>query len=389
MKKSNILPTVVLSAICVTVALLLAVVNSVTAPIIEAARAAQANEALLVVFPDGEDFEEMDITDAGLPASVVKAYKETSGKGFVFQVSSTGYKPGLIVMCGVDNEGKVTGTKCLESNETNGVEGSLDGKFNTMTLDTLTVDVIASSTKTCEGYRDAVKAALQAQIICSGGSVDIRDPEQILQDNCNAALGTEGLTFKKWFAVEEIAGVDALYLPENAEGAVAKVGDLFVGVNASGEVVTPGEEFAEITEVVKNAYAIYSASVLTEITLPEGVSQRVVGAWKTASGNYVFEIEAAGYGINGEYVASGEYVRLKVALTAEGVIISTLTTYQNETAGIGDVCMTPEYYEQFNGTTIDSYNSVENVTGATVTTSGYKRAVKTAFDTLALVKEAE
>ena len=388
MKKSNILPTLVLSAICVTVALLLAVVNSVTAPIIEAARAAQANEALLVVFPDGEGFEEMDISEAGLPASVVKAFKETSGKGFVFQVSSTGYKPGLVVMCGVDNEGKVTGTKCLESNETNGVEGSLDGKFNTMTLDTLTVDVIASSTPTCEGYRDAVKAALQAQIICSGGSVDIRDPEQILQDNCNAALGTEGLTFKKWFAVEEIAGVDALYLPENAEGAVAKIGELFIGVNANGEVVSE-EASAEAAEAAKNAYAICSASVLTEITLPEGVSQRVVGAWKTASGNYVFEIEAAGYGINGEYVASGEYVRLKVALTADGVIISTLTTYQNETAGIGDVCMTPEYYEQFNGTTIDSYNSVENVTGATVTTSGYKRAVKTAFDTLALVKEAE
>ena len=214
------------------------------------------------------------------------------------------------------------------------------------------------------------------------------DRWQILQDNCNAALGTEGLTFKKWFAVEEIADVDALYLPENAEGAVAKIGDLFIGVNANGEVVSE-EASAEAAEAAKNAYAICSASVLTEITLPEGVSQRVVGAWKTASGNYVFEIEAAGYGINGEYVASGEYVRLKVALTADGVIISTLTTYQNETAGIGDVCMTPEYYEQFNGTTIDSYNSVENVAGATVTTSGYKRAVKTAFDTLALVKEAE
>jgi hypothetical protein len=172
----------------------------------------------------------------------------------------------------VDNEGKVTGTKCLESNETNGVEGTLDGKFNTMTLDTLTVDIISSSTKTCEGYRDAVKAALQAQIICSGGSVDIRDPEQILQDNCNAALGTEGLTFKKWFAVEEITGVDALYLPDNAEGAVAKVGELFVGVNANGEVVTPGDEFADITEAVQNAYAIYSASVLTEITLPNSVT---------------------------------------------------------------------------------------------------------------------
>ena len=89
---------------------------------------------------------------------------------------------------------------------------------------------------------------------------------------------------------------------------------------------------------------------------------------------------------NGCECERGEYIKLKVAITAEGKIISTLTTYENETDGIGDVCANPEYYEQFNGTDKDSYASVENKTGATVTTSAYKGAIKLAFTTLDLIK---
>ncbi|MGM9642021.1 MAG: hypothetical protein ACI3XI_02310, partial [Eubacteriales bacterium] len=64
----NLKPTLVLSCICMAVALILSAVNMVTGPIIEANRNASANEALLVVLPDGESFEEIDVAAAGLPS---------------------------------------------------------------------------------------------------------------------------------------------------------------------------------------------------------------------------------------------------------------------------------------------------------------------------------
>ena len=58
-KKFDLKPTIVLSAICVVIVALLAVVNLFTAPIIEAQKNAAANAALLEVFPNGEGFEEV------------------------------------------------------------------------------------------------------------------------------------------------------------------------------------------------------------------------------------------------------------------------------------------------------------------------------------------
>ena len=190
-----------LGTICLAVALLLSAINMVTAPIIEAQRNAAANEALLVVMPDGEGFEEVDTSALTLPDGVVNVYKETTGKGYVFRVTSTGYKSGMIVMVGVDTNGAVTGTKCLETQDTFGKEPELDNTYNGQNLSDFAPNMISGATMTSNGYAAAVKAALQANVIVGGGEVDLRTPEQILNDTCNEALGTEGKTFSKWFAV--------------------------------------------------------------------------------------------------------------------------------------------------------------------------------------------
>ena len=75
----NIKPTIVLSCICMAVALILSAINMVTGPIIEAQRAAAANGALIEVMPEGGNFEEIDISTLGLPEAITNAYKETSG----------------------------------------------------------------------------------------------------------------------------------------------------------------------------------------------------------------------------------------------------------------------------------------------------------------------
>ncbi len=167
MFKSKFMPTVVLSAICIVVALILAAVNLVTAPAIAEALEKKTTDALLEVLPNGVSFEKIDT--AGLPSEVTAAYKAESG-GYVFQMTVTGYKSGLIIMCGLDENGKISGAKYLSSSETLGAENQLgDMYIGKDKSDYSSVDTISGATMTSNGYKNAVRAALEAYEILTGG----------------------------------------------------------------------------------------------------------------------------------------------------------------------------------------------------------------------------
>ncbi len=168
MLKSKFMPTIVLSAICIVVALILAVVNLVTAPAIAKALENKTNEALLEVLPDGERFNKIDI--AGLPSEITSAYKAETG-GYVFQMTVTGYKAELIIICGINADGKIAGTKYLSSNETLGAEDKLESMYIGKDLNDYTsVDMISGATMTSNGYRIAIGAALEAYEVLKGGA---------------------------------------------------------------------------------------------------------------------------------------------------------------------------------------------------------------------------
>ncbi len=385
MLKEKLMPTIVLGAICLVVALLLSVVNMFTGPVIEAAQNAAANEALLEVLPDGKNFEEIEIDDK-YPKVINMGYKADGG--FVFRASVTGKSSGLVIMCGISADGKIVGTKVIAEQETDSydanvfpfVEG-LNGKYKDMSGADFEPYLVSGATLTSRTYGEAVKAALDAYIIANGGTVDLRDPAQILQDNCNAALGTEGAVFEKWFATAYVEGVDALYVSD--KGAVAVIGEKFIGI-ADGAVVGEAEETEKTAALA--IYNAYTSEKLTETAIPEGASNNVLKIFTAENGTVVIEMRAKGYGIMGDWNTSGEYIQLKVAIDGEGKIISTLTTYESESDGIGDVVANAEYYEQYNGKTEATYTEVETVAGATISTKGYKDAIKQAFEAYKLMK---
>ena len=241
----NIKPTIVLSCICMAVALILSGINMVTGPIIEAQRAAAANGALVEVMPDGTNFEELDISTLGLPEAITNAYKETSGKGYVFRVVSTGYKSGMVIMIGVNAEGKITGSKCLETQDTFGKEPLIDNSYNGQTLGDFAPNMIAGATMTSNGYRDAVSAALQSFTLASGGKLD---PAIALEAKIAelapgfvnpAAIDATG-SFKKILKASNDAGF--AYISSDGENA------FLVLVNATGGSVVYDGEGNNVTE---------------------------------------------------------------------------------------------------------------------------------------------
>lgn len=409
MKQSKFYPAIVLSSICIVVALLLSVVNMFTAPVIEANQNASANQALLDVLPGGKDFKELEITE-DYPASVTKGWSAEGG--YVFQMEVKGYAAGLVIMCGVDSEGKIAGVKHISSNETFGAETQLNidytAKADTLdTLEQLPSSSASGAPETTRAYHEAVKAALQSAILAGGGDVDTRTPEQILQDNCNLAIGTEKKAFERWFATEILVGVKNVYVSDS--GVAMLVGDKFIGVDSTGAIVnsvaadgTVEAPSADEAAIVETAYALYSSTSLTEVEVPTGASKRVKKIEITATGNYVMHMEAAGNGINGEEWShpSGEYIKFMVSISPDGKIIDVKTTYQSESDGWGAYCETDEYTEQFKGaiagdivitpehTSKDS-TDLGIISGSTITSNGYQRALKQAFVAFELLTVTE
>lgn len=380
--KKSVKSTLVLVVICAVTAILLALTNAITAPTIKANQDKAANEALLQVMPNGQGFEKLDLSAYTLPATVTDAYKEQGG-GYVFQLKTTGYGSDFIIMCGVNADGTVSGTVCLSSTETLGHEKTFGANFTGKDAAGVdAVDTISGATKTTQAYKNAMKDALNAAIILGGGSVDLRDPQQILNDNLSAALPAGEGKFTKLFITEVVEGIDAVYTADNGKGYVFVIGEEFIPVDESGNTDNT---------TVKTAYDILVASTVEDIDLaPYGETLKyITSAKKTASGNFIFEVKGPGYGITGgdEYhPASGEYIIVRLSMTPEGKIIDTLTVSQEESKGIGDACADEKFYGQFDGKTESDYKDIDAIAGATLTTNGYLKAIERAFEALNTLK---
>lgn len=387
--KKNLKSVLVLTAICTVVGLLMAVTNQFTAPIIEKNQAAAANESLIVVMPEGKSFEKLDISSYSLPSTVTEAYKEESG-GFVVKLVTSGYSDGLIIMCGIDNAGNVTGAVCLGSSETLGYEKEYGNQVVGATLDSIdSVDTISGATMTTTGYKNAVKDALKAFVVFSGGSVETRTEEEILADSLAAALPSGNGEFEEVFIVEKLEGIDNIYSAKNNTGFVYVVGDKFVGIDANGNIV--GQIDDETKALALDAFAIMSASNMVEIDISKlDLPQNIIKVSKTDSGNYVFELRASGFGIYGDewYSPSGEYIYISLCATKDKEIISIKTTAQSESDGIGSVCADEEFYGQFVGKNDTNYKEIDAISGATLTTDGYKTAVGRALESISILKGA-
>ena len=157
-------------AITAVVAVILAGVNSVTAPRIAELNAEKTQAAIEAVLPGGG--EEVAFTDdTGLATT---AYKGDAG--YAIQVAPSGFNGAVTMMVGVDNDGKVLGTSIISHTETAGLgataaastsageafRGQFAGMSGTVTVtkDGGQVDAITGATITSRAVCTGVSAAL-------------------------------------------------------------------------------------------------------------------------------------------------------------------------------------------------------------------------------------
>ncbi len=118
--------------------------------------------------------------------------------------------------------------------------------------------------------------------------------------------------------------------------------------------------------------------------LTAALPAEVTTVYKANNGaGYVFRLETKGY---------GGTISLMCGIKADGSIESTQTLTHSETSGIGSKVVDNEsgYRERYVGKTAADYDGVDAVTGATISSKAYKKAVKAAFEAFeAATKEAQ
>ena len=162
--------TLTLLAITALVAVILAAVNKVTAPIIARQKAEKTRLAIQAVLPGGG--ESVEFTDA--TGTVANVYKGEAG--YAVEVVPQGFGGAITMMVGVDFQGNVLGVSVINQTETAGL-GAVCGADNSageafrgqfvgmsgdlaVTKDGGQVDAITGATITSRAVTAGVNAAL-------------------------------------------------------------------------------------------------------------------------------------------------------------------------------------------------------------------------------------
>lgn len=138
MLKEIIKPAFILFLVCVVISGALAVVNGVTAPIIEDMEEKELRQALSAVFPEADEFSEaVDheklISMGYQPGNrIMNLYTATTGgeiTGYIVEVVSRGYGGNIKMLIGIDTNLSIIGTEIISHSESPGIGSKADGEY--------------------------------------------------------------------------------------------------------------------------------------------------------------------------------------------------------------------------------------------------------------------
>ena len=160
-------PIVVLVAICLVSSALLAVTNSVTAPIIQASAEAEANATRQALLPEADFFTQVEGVQV---EGVTDVYRADNGAGYVISAAARGYGGDVPVMVAFDDTGAIAAVQFLENDETAGMgqkvrEDSFQAQFAGRAAEPLAlsdIDAITGATISSNAAVEGINSAIEA-----------------------------------------------------------------------------------------------------------------------------------------------------------------------------------------------------------------------------------
>lgn len=179
--KGGIVPTAVLTVICIITALLLAVTYSLTKDAIAEAALGETKVQMQALFPDADKFEAIDITALQeKDENLISAYSAKKGDevvGILVQAQSKGYGGQLPILAGIKADKTLAGVKISNTVESPGIgkrveEEDFQKQFEGMAADkgysieesetTTKIDGISGATFSSKAVAKALTSAVKA-----------------------------------------------------------------------------------------------------------------------------------------------------------------------------------------------------------------------------------
>lgn len=233
-KNSSVYKMLLLGILCAVCGLALSAVNAITAPVIAENKLATIKASLEQIYP-GASFE--DVTDKHLEkdeTGLIDGIYEAKDKGYIFTLHGVGYNSnGFTFMVGFDNDGKISGFKALEQNETNGIGSRTFDEGYTNQLLALTsadpIPLLSGATLTSSAVQRGIDAA---KVIFNDLQGISYDPNAVAEAPEQPSLGNEDFSANN-VEISEVSndGTTAVY-------AVKAKG--FEGVNEANVTVDLG-----------------------------------------------------------------------------------------------------------------------------------------------------
>jgi len=173
-KRTYVMPLLVLTLICLVVSSALALMHTVTNPIIVSAAAERAQVAMSHTIPNATGFDAVDVSGLeGIPSSIREVYKSSNNVGYIFIAAVNGFSGDITVICGVDNDGKIIATSTLSHTETRGIgtiieQGSFLDPFSGLDSRLDGIDTVTGATITTRAFIRAIDDVLTADAIVRG-----------------------------------------------------------------------------------------------------------------------------------------------------------------------------------------------------------------------------
>ena len=255
MSKKNLLPAIVLTVICIVVALLLSLTNMLTKGIIDEQMKAKINESLKTVAIDPDNCSFEDVTDdyTSLPEAVKNVYLDSVNGGYAVLVKRQGYASVISMTVGLKEDGSVIKVVITDQQESHGKPdvAKLPDKFIGVTADTIdSVELVSGATITSKAIKAGIEDALVALGVKEEAPDIPRTEEELINLSMSLLPGATGFTN---------------VTPEDNEGLVKRI---FKDNGNKGFVV------------YAHTYAQYGGGLETETLIAFDNSGKVVGVNK-------------------------------------------------------------------------------------------------------------
>ncbi len=403
--------------------------NKLTGPIIEANQAGAELAPLLAVMPEGSSFGKdaliYDSTNAsassltGVGETVLKIYREATGKGFAIQMKTSGnYNAAdpITLTIGVDATGKVCGIQV--DNYTDSIDvREKDANFLSSFIgqDSALADVtlVAGCTYSSSAIRNAVSAGLEALISNNLITAGEKSPVQIFTEMLpTVAPGMAVSGILKATEGTPTGSAEAVFIANNDSAAafIMKENDSYflAVVHATGTVRvydTDGNDVTSAhTALSDEAKASAASALKSYVTEAETKLKRLfkgkevsditpvtLNTFNTVVYAATFRVDGAEYTFLYCRPIGFDQMDLYIVLDANGAIAkfdAKAIFFETDYFPVADTVKVPEYKASLEGLSPDNFPADAGVvTGATMTSNTVRQTISEVFAAFAEIRK--